>query len=193
MIVDSMSYTEIRRWLFNNVPSDDTIMSYMEKTFFRACRKTKFKEGHMFNSIYERKIENVTYLITFSYKPGGISATVFATFMYKNAVQIVSLNRDRRIMWYTRHFRERIVERLGNVLSYSMNDFLRYATKMIMYNTKYPHSIRKGDTYHEYDSGIMVIDNRTTDVLFYITYIPNISDKGLLKRVIQSELNKKIL
>lgn len=193
MIVDSMTLQEVRTWLFDHVPSDNTILSYTEKTFFRACRKNKFEDGHIFNTVYKKTVENVTYLITFSYNKKGesVGSVVFAMFEYNRSINIVSLNRDKRLMWYTRHFRERVVERVGKNQVYSTNDFLRYATKLAMFNTRRQDGgVYKEDICYEYDSGIVIIDNKTPNILFHITFIQNVSDRGLIKRLLKSEINK---
>lgn len=192
MIVDTMSYSEIRNYIFDNKPDDDRIRNFFYKNLRKAS--LKLSNGSILNTMYVANIKGITYYAVFQRNNKlDFSAALFAKFSYKNTIRIVSLSPyNNTIQWFTTHYRERVVERTSDD-EYSLKQFFH---KMIplMNEVNDPRTIYCGNTGFVQNGMLHIVDTNNPFVIIYKTIIPlerkNYIDNQLIKSQL-GEINYK--
>lgn len=187
MIVDTMSYTEIREYIFNNKPDDDKIQNFFYKNLRRSC--IKLPNGYILNTMYVANINGITYYAVFQKdKKLDFSAAIFATFFYKGSIRVVSLSHDNTLQWFTSHYRERVVERTSND-KYTLKTFFK---SIIPFMTEVgnPIYLNCGNTGFVQKGMLHIIDSSIPSIMIYKTIIPLEREDYVNRQLITSKLNE---
>lgn len=188
MIVDTMSYSEIREYLFNNMPDEGKVMNFFYKNLRRSVLKAPNK--YIFNTMYSPTINGVTYYVIYEkLSKKDFGAALFAKFFYKGHIRIVSLSKhNKTIQWYSAHYRERVVERSSNN-DYSLKTFFKTMIPLMKDVTDI-HNIYQGNTGYIQNGYFHVVDTSNLYVVIYKTIIPLNRENYINKQLIKSHLGE---